>query len=173
MFPHRYRFVVLAVWTICVAIPTAMRASAKPLWHDEIYTVLLARLPSAGVHWAALRDGVDFAPPLNGLLTRAVRELAGGGPVAVRVPAMVGFWVMTLAVFVIVRRRSNATLAFAAALLPFFTAAYRYSYEARPYGLMLGLAALAWLAWSEAARGRGRAINLAILTFALSAGLWN
>ena len=72
-----------------------------------------------------------------------------------------------------VRRRGNATLALAAAFIPFFTAAYRYSDEARPYGLMMAFAALAWLAWTEAARGTRRALFLSILGVALAAGLWN
>jgi len=173
MFPRRYRFAVLAVWSIGVAIPTAMRASAKPLWHDEIYTVLLARLPSISAHWAALRDGVDFAPPLNGFVTRAVRHAVGLGPVAVRLPAMAGFWAMAMVIFAIVRERSNATLALAAICLPLFTAGYRYSYEARPYGLMMGLAALAWFAWIQAAKERRRGLFLTVLGVSLGAGLWN
>jgi hypothetical protein len=173
MLPRRYRFAVLAVWSICVAIPTAMRASAKPLWHDEIYTVLLARLPSISAQWAALRDGVDFAPPLNGFITRLVRHAVGLGPVAVRLPAMAGFWTMAMVIFAIVRERSNAALALAAICIPLFTAGYRYSYEARPYGLMMGLAALAWFAWVQAVRGRRRGFFLPLLGVSLAAGLWN
>lgn len=173
MLPRRYRLAVLALWSICVAIPTAMRASAKPLWHDEIYTVQLARLPSISAQWAALRDGVDFAPPLNGFVTRAVRHSVGLGPVAVRLPAMAGFWTMSMVIFAMVRERSTTTLALAAICLPLFTAGYRYSYEARPYGLMMGLAALAWFAWTQAARGRRRGLSLTLLGVSLAAGLWN
>jgi len=150
-----------------------MRASAKPFWHDEIYTVLLARLPSISMHWAALRDGVDFAPPLNGFATRAVRHLAGLGPLAARVPPMIGFWTMVMVIFAIVRERTSAVLGFAAISVPVFTAAYRYSYEARPYGLMMGLAAVAWFAWMRAAAGSRRGVFLALLGLSLAAGLWN
>jgi len=172
-FLDRRRLPVLVLFSVLYLVPIAQRASHKPFWHDEIYTVLLVRLPSLRAHWGALRDGVDFAPPLNGFATRAVRTVAGTGPVAARVPAMIGFWVMALAVYTTVRRRGNATLALAAAFVPFFTAAYRYSYEARPYGLMMALAALAWLAWAEAARGRRRALYLPMLGITLTAGLWN
>jgi hypothetical protein len=172
-FLDRHRLPVLVLFSFAFFVAAALHASAKPFWHDEIYTVLLARLPSVQAHWAALRDGVDFAPPLNGFATRAVRTVAGSGAIAARIPAMVGFWVMLLAIYAMVRRRGNATLALAAAFIPFFTAAYRYSYEARPYGLMIALAALAWLAWTEAARGTRRPLFLSILGVALAAGLWN
>jgi len=172
-FLDRHRLPVLVLFSLAFFVTVALHAAAKPFWHDEIYTVLLARLPSVQAHWAALRDGVDLAPPLNGFATRAVRTLAGSGPIAARIPAMVGFWVMLLAIYAMVRRRGNATLALAAAFIPFFTAAYRYSDEARPYGLMMAFAALAWLAWTEAARGTRRALFLSILGVALAAGLWN
>jgi hypothetical protein len=172
-FLDRHRYIVLAAWTIWFAVPTAMRAAAKPFWHDEIYTLLLARLPSISVHWSALRDGVDFAPPLNGFATRAVRHVAGLGPVAARLPAMIGFWTMAMVIFAVVRERAGAIFGFAAICLPVFTAAYRYSYEARPYGMMMGLASLAWFAWLRSTADRRRGIFLTLLGVSLAAGLWN
>jgi hypothetical protein len=169
----RRRMPLLALLTMLFAAQFTAAARHKPLWHDEIYTVLLARVPSIGTQWAALRDGVDLVPPLNGFATRAVIAVAGHGPVAVRIPAAIGFWTMVLAIFVMVRRRSHAALAFAAVFIPFSTPAFRYSYEARPYGLMMGLAAVAWLAWSEAARGHRRRMYVPVLAVALAAGLWN
>jgi hypothetical protein len=172
-FLDRHRYILLAAWSIWFAVPAAMRAAAKPFWHDEIYTLLLARLPSIFVHWSALRDGVDSAPPLNGFATRAVRHLAGTGPVAARLPAMIGFWTMAMVIFAVVRERAGAVLGFAAICLPVFTAAYRYSYEARPYGLMMGLASLAWFAWMRSTAGRRRGVFLTLMGVSLAAGLWN
>lgn len=126
---------------------------AKPLWHDEIYTWLLARLPSAGTIWSAHRDGVDLQPPLNTLATRAAHRLFGSGVTATRLPAFAGFGLTTMVVFTMLRRRAGTTLALAGALIPVQTAAFRYSYEARGYGLMLGCVALALFAWAEAAHG--------------------
>ena len=170
---ERHRVAVFALFTVLVVVPIAIRAAAKPFWHDEIYTVLLAGLPSITSHWAAVRDGADLAPPLNAFATRGVKAVAGVGPVVTRIPPMIGFWTMTLVVFVTVRRRANTTYALAASCIPLFTSAYRYSYEARPYGLMMGLAAVAWWSWAEAARGRGRGRCLPILGLSLAAGLWN
>lgn len=170
---ERHRVVVLFLLSAAVITTAAARARAKPFWHDEIYTILHSTLPSISAMWAASRDGIDLAPPLNSLLTRFVQSVAGVGPVATRLPAMVGYWTMTVVVFHMVRRRSNATLALAAALLPCYTAAFRYSYEARGYGLMLGLLAVGLYSWSEAAQGRRRALHLPLLALALTASLWS
>src|SRR5262249_28447282 len=100
-------------------------------------------------------------------------HVAGVGPVVTRLPSMIGFWTMAMVIFAIVRERGNATLALAAICLPIFTAAYRYSYEARPYGLMLGLGALAWFAWIRASADCKRGVYLPLLGVWLAAGLWN
>src|SRR5262249_5540424 len=53
-----------------------------------------------------------------------------------------------------------------------FTGAFQFAYEARSYGLGVGLFALALFTWLEAAAGRHRRRNLAIMAMALGAGLW-
>lgn len=163
---------VLAVITIAFFANAIGGAHAKPFWHDEIFTILVAQLPSVGEMWRAARDGVDLMPPLNGVLTHFVRTVAGDGPIVTRLPPMAGVWLMCVAVFAVVRRRSNTAVALAAALLPVYTAAYRYAIEARGYGLMLGCFGVAVYAWSEAALGRRRAVWLPLLSVSLGAGAW-
>ena len=46
------------------------------------------------------------------------------------------------------------------------------AYEARGYGLMLGLFALAVYCWSEAANNRRREFHLPLMALALAAGMW-
>jgi hypothetical protein len=170
---ERHRLLVVLLFSVVLFATTTIRARGKPFWHDEIYTILHSTLPSVSAMWAAALDGLDLAPPLNSLLTRFVQSVAGVGRVTTRLPPMISFWVMTLVVFHMVRRRSNATLALAAALLPCYTAAYRYSYEARGYGLMLGLFALSLNSWAEAAQGRSRALHIPLLALTLAAGVWS
>lgn len=158
----------------CFCLATLLvRARAKPFWHDEIYTVLHSQLPSLQAMWSAGLDGIDLSPPLNTWITRLVHRAAGVGHVATRVVPMAGFLTMTLATFALLRRRTNTPTALAGALLPCFTAAYRYAYEARGYGLMVGLFAIALYAWSEAARGHRRTLHGAFLAIALAASVWN
>jgi hypothetical protein len=169
----RHRFAALTLLGATILYSIAIRAAAKPFWHDEIFTILLSQLPSLADVWSAMHDGVDLAPPLNMLLTRAVHAAAGAGPIATRLVPIVSFLALLLLLFAFVRRRSNATAALTAALFPIVTAAYRHSYEARAYSLMMALFALALFAWGEAAAGRSRRRNLALLSAALAAGMWN
>jgi Dolichyl-phosphate-mannose-protein mannosyltransferase len=168
----RYRLLLIIFFILAYFSRTMVVASAKPFWHDEIYTILMSNLPSVSAIWTASLDGADLSPPLNTWLTRVVHRTIGGGHVTTRLPAMLGFLAMTLIVFHLVRQRANATSAVAAMFLPCFTAAYRYSYEARGYGLMVGLFALSLFAWSEAARGERRNVHLPVLALALAAGMW-
>lgn len=169
----RHPAVILAVISAAFFYSAAVRAAAKPFWHDEIYTILLTGLPSMSAMWSAMGDGVDLAPPLTALLTRALRSWVGVGHVATRLVPMIAFGTMTIVLFAFVRRRANGTAAVIAALFPFVTAAYRHSYEARAYALMMALFAAALFAWGEAAAGRRRTTNLVLLAAALAAGLWN
>ena len=169
----RHRFAALTLLAAAIVYSIAIRAAAKPFWHDEIFTILLAQLPSLADIWPAMHDGVDLAPPLNMLLTRVVHAAVGVGPIVTRLVAIFSFLAMMLVLFAFVRRRSNATAALTAALFPILTAAYRHSYEARAYALMMALFALALFAWAEAAAGRSRRRNLVLLALALAAGMWN
>lgn len=164
---------VLATLTalyVALAVPYAL---AKPFWHDEIYTILLSRLPSLADTWRAGLDGVDLSPPLNLWLTRAAHAAAGEGLVATRLPALLGFYLAVVAVFAVVKRRAGTVAAAIGVLLMFFTAGLRYAAEARGYGLMMGLSAVSLFAWMEAAAGRRRNVCLPLLGVALAASLWN
>lgn len=156
---------------VCLA-SLVVRARAKPFWHDEIFTILHAGLPGLDTMWRAGLDGFDLAPPLNAWATKAVHAVAGVGHVSTRVPPIAGFMAMTAVTFQVLRTRANTVTALSGVLLACFTAGYRYAYEARGYGLRMGLAALALYAWSEAARGRRLAIHRPLLALALAAGVW-
>lgn len=148
-------------------------ALAKPFWHDEIYTVLLARLPSLADTWRASADGADLSPPLNLWLTRAAHVPTGVGLISTRLPALLGFFVAIVSVFAVVRRRAGTAAAVTGALALFFTAGFRYAAEARGYGVMMGLCGITIYAWTEAAAGRRRGLYVPVLCVALAASMWN
>lgn len=168
----RYRYVLLALFTAAFVATTVVKARAKPFWHDEIFTVVLADLPSVSATWSAFRAGIDLSPPLTALATRMTQGPAGPGPVASRLPSIVAFWTASLLVYAIVRRRTNAAMALAAALLLYHTAAYRFAIEARGYSLALAGSMLACYGWLEAASGRRRNLHLVLLAIGLAAAVW-
>ncbi len=169
----RHGWTLFALFATVCLFSLIVRAREKPFWHDEIYTILYAGLPDLRTMWAAGLDGLDLSPPLNAWITRCVHSVVGPGPIATRIPPMAGFLVMTAVLFHLVRLRSNTITALSAAVLPCMTAAYRYSYEARAYGVMLALFALSIYAWSEAALGRRRRLHLPVLALTLAATVWN
>jgi hypothetical protein len=150
----------------------ALAAIAKPFWHDEIYTILVARLPLATM-WRAALDGIDLAPPLNTVMTRAVHFVAGPGPIATRLPPLAGFFTAAVLIFVLLRRRTNAAVALTGVLLLWFTPARDAAVEARGYGLSLGLFVLAWFGWSEAAAAKRPRPYLILMAAALALGVWS
>ncbi len=161
---ERHVTALLTVLTFLFAIRTVAWDEARPLWLDEIFTEHIARLGSPSAIWAALAAGLDTNPPLSYVLTSFTHRLAGPGTLAARLPENAGFWLMCLCLFAFVRHRTSAVFGLAALLFPLATRALAYSYEARPYGLLLGFIALAVLCWQRAEGGRHR--NLAI------AGMW-
>src|SRR5262249_18522328 len=76
-----------------------------------------------------------------------------------------------LCLFRFVSRRSTIVYGIAAMLFPLSTGAYYYAFEARPYGLVLGLAGLAMICWQSLAEGEGRALPLAGLALSLAAAV--
>jgi hypothetical protein len=167
----RWRQILVAALLTWFLLLLFVKANARPLWHDEIVTVLVSTLPVATM-WQACMDGVDLAPPLNAIVTRVIHGLTGVGPVATRLPAIIGFLVAAALLFAMVRRRTSALIGLAAAVLLFQTFGWRYGIEARGYSLGLGLFTVALYGWSESAAGRRRFTNWSLMAVALGAGLW-
>jgi hypothetical protein len=131
---------------------TGLLAARKPLWTDEFFTLYAAQRPSVRDVWEALQESPDAMPVLTHVLTHCVGNLLGFSHLTVRLPAMVGYWLLCVAVFAFLRRRVALPLAAAGMLIPLTVAAvYPFAYEARGYGLLAGFAAAAVLCWDDVA----------------------
>jgi hypothetical protein len=139
-------------------------AVRAPLWNDELYTWHFARLPTFGDVWGGLSTGVEQLPPFYYILERASLWLLGDSQLALRLPSLLGMLLASLCLFVVVARRTSAPYGVVAALVPAATGAFRYAWEARPYGLVVGLAAAAVLA--HQARSDGLRPRLAVVALA-------
>jgi hypothetical protein len=149
-------------------------SSTKLLWLDELITLHIARLPDAHAIWDALARGADPNPPLTHLLVHASRAVFGEREFALRLPAVVGYWLGMLSLFAFLRRRIPASWALAGTVLSMTMAAFDYSYESRSYGIFYGLAMAAVLCWSETVESDsaiGRRLNLAGMGLALALGI--
>jgi hypothetical protein len=161
---QRHPFALLLAFSLAYFTLTPLLAGRKLLWYDELYTVHVARLPATADVWAALGSGMDPNPPLNYLATRVACSVLGDTPLAYRLPALVGFFVLSLCLFHFVARRCGRPFACLAVLFAFATSAHSiYAYEARPYGLLLGCTGLALVCWQAATEGsRWARIGLAL-----------
>lgn len=125
------------------------RAHVRPLWHDELFTLAVAQQPGVAGIWQALQTGVDLNPPLYYLLVQQTARVVATESLAVRLPAVLGFALMLGSVAAFVRARCGSIVGGAAAATIALSGVAPYAYEGRPYGLVLGCAGLALLAWQQ------------------------
>lgn len=171
---HNQRFVVLSLLLayIAVLLVGALIISARRLlWNDELFTYYIATLPSFSQVWAALSTGQELSPPGYYAIVRESLAIFGNNDIALRLPSLMGFLLMTGALFKFVSLRLSPIYGVIAALFPMLTGAQSYSQEARPYGLELGFGALALLCWQRATESRNRSIALGGLLLSLAAAI--
>jgi hypothetical protein len=168
-FPRRGDLIVLGGFTFLYLVGTGLLAARAPLWYDELFTFHLARLPQLAELCQALAAGTDGNPPLCHLITHLCQQLLGTGELVIRLPAIAGYWVMSVCLYGFVARRCDLVYGAVALLFPLATSVYPWAYNARPYGCLLGSCGLALLTWQLAAEGHWRKLSLAGLALSLAA----
>ncbi len=154
----RSRVLPIAVLSLLYVAVTIVFAQRKLMWNDELYTYYMARLPTMSDVWAALMSRGEQTPPFFYWTTRVSFALFGVNNLSVRLPEILGFWVMLASLYVFVARRSSSLAGLCAAAFPLVTIAYSYAFEARPYGLLLGFGALALVSWQSVTLNRRRSL---------------
>jgi len=171
LFCERHKLLLIAFFSSIYGVGTCMLAARRALWNDELFTLYISQLPSFGEIWAALLTGGEQIPPFFHLVTRLSLNLLGVNELAIRFPQVLGFWLMSLCLFHIVAKRSSALCGFGAMLFPLVTGAYEYAHEGRPYGMVLGFAALALICWQKAAEEPRRKAFLIGLALSMAAAI--
>lgn len=150
-------------------------SSTKLLWLDELITLHIARLNSVSAIWRALAQGADPNPPLTHILVMLCRRLFGEHELALRLPAIAGYWLGMLSLFLFARRRLPGVWAIASVLATLAMGAFEWSYESRSYALFYGTTMLAVLAWSRIPHtgvfSLRRSLALGSMTLALAASI--
>jgi hypothetical protein len=152
-------------------IVSALHAASKALWYDELLTFYMSHVHGLPALWTGLRQVADLNPPLMYVATGLSFRLFGEGPIATRLPEIVGLLVMSVCLFTFVSRRTNGLYGLVAALFPWVTGAARYAYEARPYGMVLGFATWSLVCWQRAREGRHRRWALIGLTLGIAGAM--
>jgi hypothetical protein len=150
---------LLGMLVAYAAVRSFFLAAWKPLWYDEVCTVVMSRQPSMASVWRALERGADSQPPPFYPVERFARWLIPNDPLAFRLPSILGFCGVVVCLFIFVRRRNGTGCALLCAALPLLSALYAfYAIEARGYSLMTACIALALVCYQ-------RADDLAWVTF--------
>jgi hypothetical protein len=172
---ERHTALSFAMLSLFYLVVVAMLSHVKLLWLDELITLHIAELGSASSIWRALAHAADPNPPLTHLAVLGSLRLFGNHELALRLPAILGYWIGMLSLFLFLRRRLPAIWALAGTILSMASAAFDYSYESRSYGIFYGLAMLALLCWSRAvdpaASTTRRRFSLCGMAVALAAGI--
>jgi hypothetical protein len=170
-----YRFIenndiaVLGFLLILVTAFSLVRSHHKQFWYDEIFTIIVSAQPD--LHHFAAAMPPEGNPPLNTFLTRLVIKAFGISQVSVRLVPLFGFLTALAGVYIFVRREAGKVLGILAVVLLLFGPVWEYSYEARPYAILMGAFMVALVSWQEATRikdrGEQRSRSLALCGMAL------
>ena len=121
----------------------------KPLWHDELYTYYIAQAHTFSQMMTWIRT-IDLNPPLYYIAARLVFHVVQPSKAAVRIPSIVAYFVAVISVYQLVRRRFTPLYGFIGALVLLGSSFNVYSYEARPYAMVLAFMGILSLGWQRA-----------------------
>jgi hypothetical protein len=161
-------------WTWALALTVLFFAASvgtdlrRRIWTDEFFTLTIAQQRTLPEIVNAIKEGCDGSPPLYATIVHFILPAAGSKELAVRIPSTLGFCGMILCLLGFCRRRLPASYALLIALFAIYESIY-YANEGRSYGLVLGCASAALLAWQAAAEGIRRAFTIPLLALSLAA----
>jgi len=168
---EKRKFLLISIFSVFYFAGFCLIASQKVMWNDELFTFYIARLPNFSDRWKALLTGAEQTPPLSYVVTRVFFGLFGVTNLAIRLPEIIGVWLMGLCLLVFVSKRTSFLYGFVAMLFPLVTVVFLYATEARAYALVLGFSAFALLCWQWAIEGRHRRLALVGLAASVAAAL--
>lgn len=161
-----------SLWPLLFFLPiyfilTTLTARNKLLWDDEFFTLYLSHPNTMKGILEGLKTGADQHPPLFYYFTHQITSVFGLSHLTVRLLPMVGYGLLCICLFYLLRNRTSILWAFLGMLMPLCSGAIYYASEARGYGSMLGFCSLALLAWQRVTSSRKkRAFWLCTLFFA-------
>jgi 4-amino-4-deoxy-L-arabinose transferase-like glycosyltransferase len=163
---RKWSFVAAGLLALIYFVTSILIARHRLFWYDEIYTVVLSRLPDLGSIWRVLAHGGDSMPPTYYMLVRAFERLPIPFEVSARLPSALAMVIGMLITFDCARRLTDglhgliALAVLSCSILPY------YGYEARPYTLYFMFASMAlWLRLHASDTGKLSALLFGIVIF--------
>lgn len=163
--------ILAVIFLLLSASIEVVRSHYLLLWADEFGVLLTSSIPGLArlIHIELTKPVSLDAIGYNALM-HSVVSLFGTGAFVMRSPSMGGYLLMQICLFYFVRRIATERAATFALAFPALVGIVSYSVQARPYGLLLGMAALVMLAWQTATRRESNRI-WALVALSLSLAL--
>jgi hypothetical protein len=170
---HRYRYVLLALYSVSLLALLGLIAARTHFWYDESFTLLIASLPNGRAIWDALAHGAENQPPLHFWFVHLALPVSRTLELSARIPSILSFWLMTLCLYRTVAKETNTTYGFIAMLIPFTTPTVYFAYEARGYAPLLLFASASVLFWQMAKSGERRPWSVVLIFLTLTASAYS
>jgi len=127
----------------------------RPLWYDEICTMLMVQQLHLHRLWQALAHGADGQPFAFYLVESAVATFIRNENLAYRGVSILGFAVTLLCLYVAVKTRKGAAIALVCTAIPLTSILFEVlSVEARPYSLVVACIAFAIVCYQRVPQRR-------------------
>ena len=162
---------LLALYSIFLLTTTSYISIHRHFWFDEIDTFFIGTLPNLKTIWNALLLAGDGQPIGFYVPVHLCYLIFGASEISLRLCAVIPFWLTTLVLYYAVARRTSPFYGLIAALAPTCTVAFQYSFEARPYALVLLFSACSFVAWQFAKEGRKRILSVPAVAVTLAAAI--
>jgi len=151
--PKPSRKVILGLMValvLYVLVREVAAALTRPIWCDEVLTMLVASQSNARAMWNALSRGVDSHPPLFYLIEKAALHIVHNEHIGVRLPAILAFPCTLICVFAYVRKKYSDSIAFLCAVLLLLTTLFHtYATDGRAYGMLIACIAFALVCYQR------------------------
>jgi hypothetical protein len=162
----------LAVVFVLLYLRASIEAARKsPLEVDEVFVMWIVHYFPGWRVMDALRMGLDSLPPAYYWLAQACSALLGQTPLAIRLPAILGFSLFPLSVFWLLCKRVDWRIAGAAMFFTTVSSAAWASTMGRPYGIVVGGFSVAAAAWVDLPQSRHRILRCFLIAAGLAVGL--
>ena len=147
---------------------TGAIAWTKTMWLDEIATHIPATAQSWGELWEYYANGNEVHTPVASAIMRLSLQVFGDNGWGVRLPYIVGYFLLVLGCYKFSGRRAGELWGLVAGSLVLVTSTFEYATEARPYAFLMGLGAMAAWAWQRLGEPGKRAGWLVLMTGSLA-----
>lgn len=128
------------------------------MWNDEFTSFYTDSVRTfSDLIQVQLHYPICWDPLAYHLLSHASMLAMGRNATALRFPALIGFLLFQICIYIFVRRIAGPRAAVIALAFPLLTWTFHYSSDGRPYGLLIGFDALALVCWQAATRARHNA----------------